>query len=92
MRNKLLAAAMIASIAGVQDAVGSLAGQSSLGIVQSVSAPKLNPPATRRESRTHSADSPFGYQSGPGWTCAHVRRMAKKQRNQARNKRAARHA
>ena len=87
MRNKLLAAAVIAGVAGAQSAVGSLAGQSNLGIVHSVSTPRMNPPATKRESRTHSAYAPYGYANGPGWTVAHVKRMASKRRNIERNKR-----
>jgi len=30
--------------------------------------------------------SPWNYSNGPGWTAAHVKRMAKKQRNRARHK------
>lgn len=51
---------------------------------RAVSAPK-----TRRESRTRN---PLGGlragKRGPGWTVAQVKRMARKARNQARNRRA----
>jgi hypothetical protein len=39
-----------------------------------------------RVSSTISPDSPYGYPNGPGWTCAHVKRMATKRRNRARHK------
>jgi len=85
MRNRLLAVAIAAGLSASMGSV--LAGQSELGLVHSVSAPRLAPPATRRASSTHSAYvSPWGYASGPGWSCAQVKRMAKKRRNQARNK------
>lgn len=45
----------------------------------------LNPDI--RVSSTISPDSPFGYPSGTGWSAAHVKRMALKKRNRARNKR-----
>lgn len=38
-------------------------------------------------SSTISPDSPYGYPNGPGWSAAHVKRMALKKRNRARNKR-----
>lgn len=43
-----------------------------------------------RRSRTVSAySSPFGHKrKGPGWTPAHVKRMAKKARNQKRHRKA----
>lgn len=34
--------------------------------------------------------SPWGYQTGPGWTAAHVKPMAQKRRNQQRHKAARR--
>ena len=88
MSNKLLESSLIAVLVGAQSAVRSLAGQSSLRIVHSISTPRMNTPATKRESRTHSAYVTYGYANGPGWTCAHVKRMATKRRNQQRNKRA----
>ncbi len=43
-------------------------------------------------SSTISPDSPYGHPNGPGWTCAHVKRMAAKKRNRARHKVAVRRA
>ena len=84
MRNRMLAFSIAA---GLALSVGSaLAGQHELGIVHGVSQSHLAPPATRRASSTHSAAVGMGYQRGPGWSVAHVKRMARKARNQHRNR------
>ena len=88
MRNKLLAAAIIA---GMQASMGyALAGNGSMDVVSAVSTPLLAPPVTRRGSATRSAYTDYGYPSGPGWSAAHVKRMATKRRNRQRNKSALR--
>ena len=56
--------------------------------------PALNAPSKQisvidapRPSTTQSASvSAYGYARGPGWSAAQVKRMAKKRRNQNRNK------
>ena len=49
----------------------------------------VSTPKTRRESRTKSPPLGQRYRRrGPGWTHAQVKRMARKKRNQARNRRA----
>ena len=87
MQKRLMALALAA---GLQASLGqAMAGQSELGMVNSISTPRLAPPATRRASSTHSAQvSAWGYASGPGWSVAQVKRMATKRRNRARNKQA----
>ena len=88
MRNKILA---LAVAAGLQVSLGgALAGQNDLGIINSISTPRLAPPATRRGTATRSAYTDYGYASGPGWSAAHVKRMATKRRNRQRNKSALR--
>lgn len=46
----------------------------------------------RKNARRHSGGGGFvaywGYSKGPGWSAAHVQRMAKKRRNILRNKKA----
>lgn len=42
-------------------------------------------PARRRRGALHVSE--WGYPSGPGWTHAQVKRMAKKRRNQIRHRR-----
>ena len=84
MRKKLLAAAIIA---GMQSSMGyALAGNGSMDVVTSISTPRLAPPATRRGSATRSAYTDYGHASGPGWSAAHVKRMATKRRNRQRNR------
>ena len=87
MTMKRLIAMAIAS--GLTASIGSaITGQNELMVKHGYAQPRLAPPATRRGSRTQSAESPFGYPSGPGWTAAQVKRMAKKRRNQNRNRKA----
>lgn len=84
MRKNILG---LAVAAGLAMSMGSaLAGQQSLAIKSTYQATKLAPPATKQASRTHSAYSPYGYTNGPGWSAAQVKRMARKSRNQRRNR------
>lgn len=80
----------LAIASGLMASIGSaITGQHELMVKHGYAQPRLAPPATRRESRTRSAGSLFfGYKTGPGWTAAHVKRMAKKRKNQIRNRRA----
>ena len=75
----------IALAAGLMGSVGhALAGG---GITPAVTGSSYSR-ALPTPSRSSSADvSESGYQNGPGWTVAQVKRMAKKRRNQNRNKR-----
>ena len=84
MRNSLIAVALAA---GLQASMGSaVAGHSRIDPFSSISV-RLSPPATRTASKTHSADvGVFGYSRGLGWSVAHVKRIAAKRRNVARNK------
>lgn len=86
MHKRILALALVA---GLQSSIGSaLAGQSAICANGFSMQSHLAPPATHRESSTKSAPvSEWGYALGPGWSVAHVRRMAAKRRNRARNKR-----
>ena len=86
MHKRILALAMVA---GLQSVMGpALAGQSAICTGGVSMQSHLAPPATRRESSTKSAPvSEWGYATGPGWSAAHVQRMAAKRRNRARNKR-----
>lgn len=86
MRRNILALSIAMGLAASMGSA--IAGQSQLTVKHGYSQPRLAPPATRQASRTHSAHSPFGYPSGPGWTCAQVKRMARKARNVRRNRRA----
>jgi hypothetical protein len=75
--------AALAAIAGLGNALGgSVAGQGSIinGYRSGVIVPT-------NESTTISPDvSQWGYANGPGRTASHVKRMAMKRRNRARNK------
>jgi hypothetical protein len=48
-------------------------------------------PTRKKQSQASGGINPGtgGYLSGPGWTAAHVKRMAKKRRNKLRSKRRA---
>lgn len=82
--------AALAAIAGLGNALGgSIAGQGS--IMNGYRSGSILP--TNEASTTVSPNvSQWGYANGPGWYAAHVKRMAKKQRNRARNKAAHRKA
>lgn len=47
-----------------------------------------SPVARKKNAMARRYGIVFSYQNGPGWTAAHVKRMAAKRRNQQRNKRA----
>jgi len=81
MRNRLLA---LAIVAGLSSSLGTaLAGDPFMA--PTVATSRLAPPKTRFGSSTQQY-SGYGYCRGPGWSAAHVKRMAKKARNRARNR------
>jgi hypothetical protein len=81
---QMIRMAALAAIAGLGNALGgSIAGQ---GYRAGAIVPT-------NEYTTISPDvSQWGYANGPGWTASHVKRMAMKRRNRARNKAAHRKA
>lgn len=76
MKNALMAVAALAMLVG------------SAAAAEVAPAANVAPPKTKAASRTVQWCSPWGHRSGPGWSFAHVKRMAKKRRNQLRNRRA----
>lgn len=81
MRNSIFA---LAVAAGLSASLGTaLAGDPFA--TPSAAKSRLAPPKTRPNSRTQQY-SGYGYCRGPGWLAAHVKRMAKKARNRARNR------
>ncbi len=86
---QMIRMAALAAIAGIGNAFGgSIAGQGS--IMNGYRAGAIVP---TNESTTISPNvSQQGYANGPGWNAAHVKRMAMKRRNRARNKAAHRKA
>lgn len=68
--------------------MGPLAGMQSahdIGFPTRAPVPKRS---ERREVRATGSYSRRNRRTGPGWTAAHVKRMAQKRRNVARNRRA----
>ena len=89
MRNRILA---LAIAAGLASSLGNaLGGSAGMNMAPSVATSHLAPPKTRSNSRTYQY-SGLSYCRGPGWSAAHVKRMAKKASNRARNKAAYRRA
>jgi hypothetical protein len=86
---QMIRMAALAAIAGLGNALGgSVAGQGS--IMNGYRAGAIVP---TNEYHTISPNvSQWGYANGPGWTAAHVKRVATKRRNRARNKAAHRKA
>lgn len=81
----LLAAAAL----GVAAASGASPAGLGLGAPSStVQAPSGKHERQRRNTRSPTSNDVSRYPNGPGWTQAQVQRMARKKRNQARNRRA----
>lgn len=73
---------MVASImAAASSGIGALAN--SAQAIPIVSRPQSS---QVRRSTSNPTYTTFGYASGPGWTAAQVKRMAKKRRNKIMNK------
>lgn len=79
MRNRILALAVASAL--YSSLGNALAGNPDINV--GIAASRLAPPKTRAESRTQQY-SGLGYCRGPGWSAAHVKRMAKKERNLTR--------
>ena len=72
--------AALAAIAGLGNAIGApLAGTNG-------ARPGVILPTSERSTTVSPYVSQWGYANGPGWSAAHVKRMALKRRNRARNK------
>lgn len=80
-RTKLMALALMGAIAGAGGAMERAIVSQGVQVTSTVKARKTTDGAGRYIGA-------FGYPSGPGWSNRHVKRMAAKRRNQARNKKA----
>ncbi|MBN9477394.1 MAG: hypothetical protein J0H72_25310 [Burkholderiales bacterium] len=80
---------MIAAALGVGLAFGATPAETKTAPVQRIT-PRVE--AKRRRLVGSQWGSVFFTKRGPGWTAAHVQRMARKHRNQLRHKRAVRRA